>query len=90
VPFVPPDNDEVVIESVAGAITSDRVTDLLCAGLDESTTLKLKLLVLLAVGVPEMIPVDAARPSPDGRVPDVRDHVYGLVPPVAFSVLLYA
>lgn len=72
---MPEGSDDVVIERAVGATTSDRVTALLCAGLDESTTLKVKLVVLLAVGFPEIIPVDAASPSPDGRVPEVRDHV---------------
>ncbi len=74
----------------AAATTSDRATVLLCAGLDESTTLKVKFVLLLAVGFPEIIPVDAPRLSPDGSVPEVRVHVYGLVPPVALSVVLYA
>jgi len=72
---VPEGSDDVVIESAVGATTSDRVTALLCAGLDESTTLKVKLVVPLAVGLPEIIPVDDARLSPDGSVPEVRDHV---------------
>jgi len=58
-----------------GAMTSDRVIDLLCSGLDESVTMKVKLVVLLAVGLPEMIPVDAARLSPLGSVPPVRDQL---------------
>lgn len=74
-PFVPEGSDVVVIERAVGATTSDRVTVLLCGVLDESTTLKVKLVVLLAVGLPEIIPVDAARLSPDGIVPEVRDHV---------------
>lgn len=73
--MVPEGSDDVAIVRAAGATTSDRVTDLLCAGLDESTTLKAKLVLLLAVGVPEIIPVDAARLSPDGSAPEVRDHV---------------
>jgi hypothetical protein len=40
----------------------------------------------LAVGVPETIPVDAARLSPAGRLPEEIDHVYPAVPPVACSV----
>ena len=85
---MPPGSDDVVIVRVTGATTSDRVTVLVCTGLDESATEKVKLLVPLAVGFPEITPVDAARLSPAGRVPEVRDQVYGLVPPVAFSVVL--
>ena len=55
-------------------------------GLDESATLKVRLEVPLAVGVPEMTPVAGARLSPAGRLPDVMDQVYGVVPPVALSV----
>jgi hypothetical protein len=51
------------------------VTDLFCTGLDESVTVKVKLVELLAVGFPEMIPVEAARLSPLGSVPLVRDQV---------------
>jgi hypothetical protein len=38
-----------------------------------------------AVGVPEMRPVLAVRASPVGRLPDVIDQAYGVVPPVAAS-----
>jgi hypothetical protein len=37
----------------------------------------------LPVGCPEMIPVDGARLSPAGRLPEEIDQVYGAVPPVA-------
>lgn len=82
-PLTPEGKDDVVIARAAGATTSFRVTDIVCAGLDESVTLKVKLLELLVVGCPEMVPVDAERPSPDGRVPELRDHVYGAAPPLA-------
>ena len=60
----------------AAATATDKVTDLVWAGLDESTTLKVKLEVPLAVGVPEIRPVDEARLSPAGRpVADAIDHV---------------
>jgi hypothetical protein len=82
-------DDDVVIASTGGATTSDRVTDLaVCCGLDESVTEKVKLLVPIAVGVPEITPVDAAKLSPAGRVPEASVQVYGLMPPVAFSVVL--
>jgi hypothetical protein len=64
-----------VIASGNGVTASVKVTDFVCAGLDESTTLKVRLVELLAVGCPEMIPVDAARLSPPGRLPEVRDHL---------------
>ena len=40
-----------------------------------SLTVAVKLEVPLVVGVPEMIPVVAARESPAGRLPAVIDHV---------------
>jgi len=85
---VPPGSEDVVIASAGGATTSDRVTVFVCTGLDESETEKVRLLVPLAVGFPEITPVDAARLSPEGRVPELIDQVYGLLPPVAFSVVL--
>jgi len=42
----------------------------------------------VAVGVPVIAPVDAFSDRPAGSVPEVRDHVYGDVPPVAASVAL--
>jgi hypothetical protein len=44
-----------------------------CAGFAESATAIVKLYVPLAVGVPDITPLDADRPSPDGRLPDVID-----------------
>ena len=74
-PLTPEGKDDVVIARATGATTSVRVTDFVCAGLDESTTVKVKLVELLVVGCPEMIPVDAAKLSPNGRLPEVRDHL---------------
>ena len=86
---MPPGSDEVVIVRATGATTSDRVTDFVCGvGVDESATEKVKLLVPLPVGVPEITPVDPEKLSPAGRVPVVSVQVYGLVPPSALSVVL--
>ena len=53
-----------------------------------SVTLAVKLDVPVAVGVPEITPA-ALRDSPDGSVPLERMlHVYGVVPPVAASVVV--
>jgi hypothetical protein len=41
-----------------------------------------KLKVPVAVGVPETRPVVAPRLSPAGRLPEVMDQLYGMVPPV--------
>jgi hypothetical protein len=88
VPLSPEGSDDVVIARGRGATARVRVTDFVCTGLDESATLKVKLVELLAVGCPEMIPVDAARLSPAGRLPEEINHVYGAVPPVALSMVL--
>jgi hypothetical protein len=58
-----------------GATTSETVVDTLCAGLAESETLTVKLKLPTAVGVPVIIPVAAARLSPDGRLPEVIDQL---------------
>jgi hypothetical protein len=39
----------------------------------------------LAVGVPEIRPVDVFRLSPAGRLPETKDQMYGAVPPLAWS-----
>lgn len=75
--------DVVVITNAGGAMTSEIDVDAVCAGLEESTMVAVKLKVPFAVEVPEMTPVPGARLSPAGRLPDVIDQVYGVVPPVA-------
>jgi hypothetical protein len=71
--FAVPAGSEAEIVNAGGAgaaMTSERLlTDLVCAGLDESVTVKLRLVVLLAAGVPEMTPVVVAKVRPVGRVP---------------------
>jgi len=78
-----------VIVRVAGAITIDSETDFVWAGFSASVTVAVRLLVPAAVGVPEMIPVDAAKLSPAGRLPELIDQVYGDVPPFACSTVEY-
>jgi hypothetical protein len=80
---VPEGKDVVVITSAGGAMTSETDVDVVCVGLEESATVAVKLKVPLAEGVPEIRPVLAARLSPAGRLPEVIDQVYGVVPPVA-------
>jgi hypothetical protein len=61
---------EMVNAGAAGAATtSERAIDFVCAGLDESVTVKLRLEVPLAVGVPERIPVVVAKLRPVGSAP---------------------
>ena len=43
-----------------------------------------------AVGVPEITPVDATRLNPAGNVPALTLQLYGVVPPLACSVVEYA
>jgi hypothetical protein len=68
------------VDTVSGAgggaaMAIDRLTDLLWAGLPPSLTFTVRLLVPLALGVPEIRPVAEARVRPAGRLPAVTDHV---------------
>ena len=51
-----------------------------------SATVAVKEKVPLADGVPEIVPVADARASPEGKLPEVIDHEYGAVPPLACNV----
>jgi hypothetical protein len=70
---VPEGKEEVVIARVGGATNNDRLTDLDWIGEPLSLTDAVKLNVPLAVGVPEIKPVDAVRLRPAGREPEVID-----------------
>jgi hypothetical protein len=72
-PAVPEGRLEVVIASDRGAMAIDKVTDLVCAGLSESATDAVKLAVPLAVGTPEIRPVEVFRLSPAGMLPVTKD-----------------
>ena len=69
----------IVILSVACAV---------CTGLLESVTCTVKLVVPVALGVPEIVPLEEiVRPA--GKVdPDAKLQVYGEVPPPAVTVWL--
>jgi hypothetical protein len=67
----------------AAATTMDVAADCVCTGVPLSLTVAVKLNVPVADGVPEIIPVVAARVRPAGSAPDVIDQVYAGVPPVA-------
>jgi hypothetical protein len=74
--FTAPAGRLALIVNAGGAlelITSESVIDLVCAGVDESATLKVKLVLPLAVGVPEIVPVAGDRLRPAGSVPLVMD-----------------
>jgi len=53
-------------------------------------TFRLKLYVPVALGVPEIAPLDGVKLNPEGNEPEVMLQVYGAVPPLAASVALYA
>jgi len=55
--FAVPAGSKTEMVSAGAATTSESVIDLACTGLDESVTVKVRLEVPLAVGVPERIPV---------------------------------
>jgi hypothetical protein len=59
-------------------------------GVAESVTITVKLEVATVVGVPVIAPVAVFSVSPAGRVPTETDQAYGVVPPVAARVWLYA
>jgi hypothetical protein len=80
---------DVVTDRSAG-ITTLSAWSSVSGVLWESVTLTVKFEVPAVVGVPEIVPVELPRDSPAGRLPDRTDHVYGVVPPVAASVWLYA
>ena len=59
-----------------------------CAeGKVESVTLAVKLNEPDAVGVPEIVPVAAARVKPAGNAPELMLQLYGVVPPVAWIIV---
>jgi hypothetical protein len=90
VPTWPLASDAVVIVRAAGAIVRLRLTFVVCGGELESVTLNMSAVAFAAaVGVPLIRPVDAFNARPLGSVPEVSDHVYGVVPPVAASVCEY-
>lgn len=65
-------------------------TDFVWTGFPLSLTFTVKFDVPTVFGVPEITPVVAASVSPAGRFPDVIDHVYAGVPPLACNVRAYA
>jgi hypothetical protein len=73
--WVPEGSAEEAIVRAEGVITSDRVTDLVWAGEAASATAAVKVAVPLAVGVPEIRPVDVFRLRPAGSLPEMKDQV---------------
>jgi hypothetical protein len=62
---------EDVIVSRVGETTTAAVVEAVCAGLLLSVTVAVKVAVPLDVGMPVIAPVDGARVSPEGSLPDV-------------------
>jgi hypothetical protein len=90
VPIVIAGSVEGAMASGVAVMTTVRAADAVCAGLLLSVTVAVKDEVPLADGTPEMVPVDEVSVSPAGRLPEVIDHEYGAVPPVACRVCEYA
>jgi hypothetical protein len=83
---MPEDSGDVVVIANGATIVMERLAEAVCWGLVESFTVTFAVLVPAAVGVPLITPVLALIVSPAGR--PVADHVYGVVPPEASTVVL--
>jgi len=80
-------SEVVVIAREGREMVRVRPTVFVDAGLPESVTVKVSgALVTTIVGVPEIAPEDEFSDNPAGRVPVVRDQVYGAWPPCAVNV----
>lgn len=79
----------MVITSGAGAMIIVNVLVAVCGvGVPESVTVTFTVLVPAAVGIPVICPVLALMLSPAGN--PVADQLYGVMPPSAATVALYA
>lgn len=87
---MPLDSVVVLTTSAAGATVSVKACVSLTGEAAESRTWAVKLKVPAAVGVPEITPVAAFRVRPAGIEPALMDQLYGVKPPVACKVALYA
>ena len=75
--------------AAATVMVSDSVA--VCAvGVVESVTFTVNVNEPDAVGVPESVPVDAARLMPAGKAPELMLQLNGVVPPLAAKVVEYA
>ena len=90
VPAVPPGNDVVVTVGGCGAAATAMLKAFVPVLFAASVTCTVNDTVPAAVGVPEITPVDATRLNPAGNVPALTLQVYGVVPPLACSVVEYA
>jgi hypothetical protein len=89
-----PDGTELVVTCTGvTAAATVRLNDCVavCAvGEVASVTLTVKVKEPDAVGVPVIVPLDAASVRPAGSAPELMLQLYGVVPPVAPSVVEYA
>jgi hypothetical protein len=80
---VPPGSDAVVTVSDAGAIAM--LNGLVAVVPELSFTCAVNVAVPAVVGVPVILPL-AAKVSPAGSAPNVNDHVFPPLPPLAARV----
>ena len=85
---MPPGNDVVVMLGGAMIVITRLAVALRWVGLVESVTVTTAVLLPAVVGLPPITPVDALMLRPVGS--PVADQVYGVVPPLAATVALYA
>jgi hypothetical protein len=90
VPAVPPGSDVVVTVGGCGAAATAMLNAFVPVLFAASFTCTVKETVPVVVGVPEITPVDATRFNPAGNVPALTLQPYGVVPPLACSVVEYA
>ena len=90
VPAVPPGSDVVVIVGGCAAAATAMLNAFVAVLFAASVTCTVNDTVPAVVGVPEITPVDEARLNPAGKAPALIDQLYGVVPPLACSVVEYA
>ena len=88
VPVVPPGSD--VVMTIGGGAATVMLKVLVPVLLAASFTCTVNDTVPAVVGVPEITPVDATKFNPAGNVPALTLQLYGVVPPLACSVVEYA
>ena len=84
-----PEGTEAVVTCTgvtAAAIVMLSDFEVVCGVDEESLTWTVKEVVPACVGVPLIWPVETVRLSPTGNDPELIDHKYGAVPPVAVNV----
>jgi hypothetical protein len=88
VPTMPLGNEAVVIVSGGALILMENSWVAFCTDEEESVTCAVNLDCPVLVGVPLIVP-SWLKLRPAGNVPDTTVHEYGVVPPVAVSVVEY-